>query len=57
MTSLPIMWFAAFDFQYEKDRPEEEKQVSIYLPSDDLLFMRNPFLYKIGIEKRCFGNK
>ena len=39
MTSLPIMWFAVFDFEFTKDR-----------------YMKNPFLYSIGLEKKCLNS-
>lgn len=66
-TSFPIMWYAVFDFECERDRKEikKDKRISIvnsnedesknYLIGDEHLFMKNPFLYKIGMESRCFS--
>jgi len=49
-TSLPIMYFALFDFEHEKDadqmKPSKPGQV---------FFMKHPHLYRIGIEYQCFG--
>jgi len=50
MTSLPIMWYCMADFEYQKDKPEDGKA-----NSDSFYFMRNPYLYKIGINKECFS--
>ena len=49
MTSLPICWFATFDFQHEK-APEKPSagDTKKYL-------MRHPLLYKIGIDSSCFS--
>jgi magnesium-transporting ATPase (P-type) len=54
MTSLPIMYFALFDFEHEKDvdpiRPRDLKSnVTRYV------FMKHPHLYKIGINNQCFS--
>jgi len=53
MTSLPIMWLAIFDFEYEKDR-SDKGQVASKL-GDAKLFMRNPQLYKLGMNGSCFS--
>lgn len=69
MTSLPIMYFALFDFEYEKG--EEDGGVSEELQrdgsagrllseagaEDELVrktFMKDPLLYRIGIERQCY---
>lgn len=54
MTSLPIMYFALFDFQYEKE-PSPMKRRSGRRQDDALYFLKHPQLYRIGIECRCFG--
>jgi len=46
MTSLPIMWFALYDFEFEKDRPADQKDSN---KNDSNLLLRNPVLYKIGM--------
>jgi phospholipid-transporting ATPase len=46
MTSLPIMWFALYDFEFEKDRPAVSKDSN---KNDSKLLLRNPLLYKIGM--------
>lgn len=57
MTSLPIVWYAIFDKEYEKDRDsvqtdknyqESESKLmrSSFQPGDEKLFMRNPNLFK-----------
>lgn len=51
MTSLPIMWFAIYDFEFEKDRPAHKKDDS---SRDSSYLLRNPLLYKIGMENECF---
>lgn len=52
MTSLPILWYCVFDFEFKKDI---DMQMS--LPKRELAgyFMRNPLLYRAGIEGRCFS--
>jgi phospholipid-transporting ATPase len=40
-TGLPIMWYALFDFQHEKQQ---------------FLAKGNAFYYKVGIENKFFGN-
>mmetsp|Transcript_18923 Transcript_18923/g.32303 ORF Transcript_18923/g.32303 Transcript_18923/m.32303 type:complete len:290 (+) Transcript_18923:2529-3398(+) len=63
MTSLPIMWFAVFDFEHEKDRKpvsadnNELSQSLKLVKGDEKLFMRNPSLYEIGMKKQCYSNK
>ena len=56
MTSLPIMWFAIFDFEFEKDREEAQKAGYVSI-GDGKLFMRNPQLYKLGMNGSCFSLK
>ena len=46
MTSLPIMWFAIYDFEFEKDRVPADSKDS---KNDLNLLLRNPLLYKIGM--------
>lgn len=46
MTSLPIMWFAIYDFEFEKDRVPADSKDS---KNDLKLLLRNPLLYKIGM--------
>jgi len=48
MTSLPILWYAVADFEYDKDA----FKVNVKF---DKLFMKNPLLYGIGINKECFS--
>ena len=65
MTSLPIMWFAIFDFEFEKDREEARKAGYVSKKDGELLckiedgklFMRNPQLYKLGMNGSCFSLK
>ena len=62
MTSWPINWYAMFDFEFEKDRKEDTK-INIYhdqsssQQGDEILFMRNPNLYKQGMEDKCFNKQ
>jgi len=51
MTSLPIMFYALFDFEYEKDFDPKRSKRS----PGQKYFMRDPELYRIGIECKCFG--
>jgi phospholipid-transporting ATPase len=49
-TGIPIMFFALFDFEYEKDAGP------LGAPSKGkFYYMRDPHLYRIGIENACFG--
>lgn len=51
MTALPVMWYALFDFEYEKERPEqpsEEEKNKKYL-------MNDPELYELGLNNECFS--
>ena len=52
MTAAPIMFFALFDFEHQKDhdqfRREDPSRTNFY-------FMRDPHLYKIGLEYSCYG--
>lgn len=52
MTSLPVLWYCVFDFQYKKDI-----DMQMHLPKRELqgYFMRNPLLYRIGIDGTCFS--
>jgi hypothetical protein len=54
-TSFPIIWFAVFDYQYEKDRPDEEDRDLSFKDGDENYFMRNPMLYRLGMEHQCFS--
>lgn len=54
MTSLPIMFFALFDFEYEKDQGHARAR-GAYLTGKEYFFMQHPHLYRIGIECKCFG--
>ena len=49
MTSMPIMWFATFDFEYERGREGEEVE------EGKKYFMRNPELFAIGLNRECFS--
>lgn len=51
-TSIPIMWFALFDFEHEKDVNPMKPQTR-----GKVYFMRHPHLYRIGPEDKCFGVK
>lgn len=58
MTSLPIMWFALFDFQYQKDAVNNDSYALLNkMESTIYYFMKNPHLYKIGINCECFSVK
>jgi magnesium-transporting ATPase (P-type) len=52
MTSMPILWYSVFDFQHKKDI-----DMQMELPKNQLseYFMRNPLLYRVGIEGKCFS--
>lgn len=59
MTSLPIMWYAIYDFEYEKDLPKDEYVVTerrLIHEEDVNYFMKNPLLYRIGMRCDCFSN-
>ena len=51
-TSLPIMYYALFDFEHEKDADQMKPS-----KPGQLFFMKHPHLYRIGIEYQCFGVK
>ena len=53
-TAFPIMWFAVFDFEYEK-APEEKEGESKKKGDEHKYLMSNPHLYKIGIRNECFS--
>jgi magnesium-transporting ATPase (P-type) len=55
MTSLPIMYYALFDFEYEKDY-QPTLSVAQRKPPTEYL-MRNPYLYRIGMESSLYGTK
>ena len=69
MTSFPIIWYSIYDFEHEKDRPEKktdseenelpvhETEVQRFIQGDENYFLRNPELYKPGMEGSCFGTK
>ena len=57
MTSLPIMFYALFDFEYEKDYPEEKPGETVQRKPSSQYLMRNPFLYRIGMESALYGTK
>jgi phospholipid-transporting ATPase len=52
MTSLPILWYSVYDFEHKKDI-----DMQMTLPKSALqdYFMRNPLLYRCGIERNCFS--
>ena len=70
-TSIPILWYSVFDYEYEKETPklddEEEKNTAEGSESETVLeksdpaekywdhFMMNPNLYKLGIGDECFS--
>lgn len=49
-TSVPIMYFALFDFEYDKFTWKDAKA-----SFGEKFFMSNPELYKIGIDYSCYG--
>lgn len=49
MTSVPIMFYSLFDFEYEKDVDTG------YGGGRQHYFMKHPHLYKIGLNSECFG--
>ena len=51
MTSLPIMWFAIYDFEYERAAPQAGTK-----SSGSYFFMQHPLLYRIGLKNVCFSN-
>jgi magnesium-transporting ATPase (P-type) len=55
MTSMPIMMYAIFDFEYYKDEEAEKKQSGV--KTGDHYLLTNPSLYKIGLNKECLNNK
>ena len=52
MTSLPIMIYAVFDFEYYKNR-EAELQQSGKVAGNSKYLMATPSLYKIGLNREC----
>lgn len=69
MTSLPIIWYATCDYEYEKDEDtfmEKNRKDDMKAKNktkfdqdeegkDMKFFLKNPELYKIGINKECFS--
>lgn len=61
MTALPIMWFAVFDYQYERQPAMDDDVFRHHCDRDDgfdkgkYYFLVHPWLYRIGIEGRCFS--
>jgi len=62
MTSVPILWYAVFDFEHDK-LPSHNFMNSLGVSGAAVslrinkmaYFMINPFLYKIGHNGECFG--
>lgn len=51
MTSLPIMWYAIYDFEHERaPAAGSDGQRGKHF------FMRHPLLYRIGLTHSCFSN-
>lgn len=55
MTSLPIIYFAVFDYEYEK-LPTEEDEDSGKAKQKRYL-MKDSSLYGIGLNYECFNGK
>jgi hypothetical protein len=59
MTSFPIIWFAVFDYEFERDRKPLNSNSymvdNLFHQGDENLFMRNPNLYKPGMVNQYFG--
>lgn len=49
-TSVPIMYYALFDFEYDKFSWNDGKA-----SPGQKYFMKNPSLYKIGLDYSCFS--
>ena len=47
MTSIPIIYYALFDFEYEKDTKENA-------PHQKYL-MKSPELYQLGLQNKCYS--
>ena len=55
MTSFPIIIFAVFDFQYNKEKPAETKLLAEESEGVQTKYlMTHPLLYKIGIDRACY---
>ena len=54
MTSLPIMYYAIFDFEYEKTPPLEKPRSS---RSKKKYLMEDSSLYDIGLKSVCLNEK
>lgn len=52
MTGLPIMYFALFDFEYEKKPGPHTAKL---LDKKQFFFLKHPHLYRLGIEDKCFS--
>ena len=53
-TSLPIMYYALFDFEHEKEKPKYSPKRQ-FGEKETYYFLEHPHLYRIGIENTCFG--
>jgi len=51
MTSLPIMYYAIFDFEYEKTPPDGASR------SKKKYLMQDSSLYAIGLKSACLNEK
>ena len=51
MTSLPILWFAVYDFEYEREPHSTGHRGTA---AGKRYFMLHPSLYRIGIDNVCF---
>ena len=50
------MWFATFDYQYEKEPKPEMTQSKIDSTQEKVkYFLRNPELYGIGLRSECYS--
>ena len=56
-TSIPILWYSVFDYEYEKETPEEDLESKTVAEKAEYwrYFMMNPNLYKLGIKNECFS--
>ena len=53
-TSIPIMYYALFDFEYDKFNTEIDDQKR-ELSANKKFLMNNPELYRIGINYSCYS--
>ena len=58
MTSLPIMFFALFDFEYEKDKEHEHKIINNSVKKDinQLYLMDHPLVFKKSMQNKYFSS-